>query len=65
MSHKCPSDRCSKQVNGNSLMCGYHWFMIPKSLRDAVWRTWQNGKGMGSQEHLAAMRAAIHSLKGK
>lgn len=61
-SHQCPGPDCTRQVANDLLACRDHWYAIPKSLRTAVWRAYR-GPGMGSPEHLAAVRAAVASLQ--
>ena len=61
--HECPAPGCDRQVNYTMLACRPHWYAIPKSLRDAVWRTYRRGLGAGSPEHTEAVLAAVASLK--
>lgn len=59
--HECPVDGCEIQVEHEHLMCRKHWFMVPKPLRDQVWRAWQgwqDGKVSGS-EYIEARDQAI------
>lgn len=60
--HECPAPGCAKQVERDKLACGFHWFKIPKALRDEVWRTYQR-YGLLSDPHTKAIRAAIASLE--
>jgi hypothetical protein len=57
--HTCPGDGCTEQIPVNRLMCKDDWYRVPKPVRDAVWQTWDSGRGAGSQEHRAAILAAI------
>lgn len=39
MSHRCFAAECDKQVADSMLMCGRHWFRVPKKIRDVIWAT--------------------------
>ena len=60
--HECPARGCRAGVRPDYLMCGFHWRMVPQETRSAVWRAWRGGLGLGSEEHVAAMRAAIAAV---
>lgn len=62
MSHECPRNECQEQVPDTMLACLIHWHAIPKPLRDAVWKAWNNGKGAGTDAHHAAMTRAVEYL---
>jgi len=57
--HKCPGDGCDQGIPYNRLMCRADWYRVPKPLRDAVWETWDSGRGAASAAHTAAILAAI------
>jgi hypothetical protein len=40
-------------------MCPPDWYRVPKPLRDAVWRTWDGGRGLLTPAYAAARRAAV------
>jgi hypothetical protein len=61
-SHLCPAPGCPQHVSADRLMCRPHWYAVPKPLRDAVWATWQSGRGAGTPAHTAAIRAAIAAI---
>lgn len=63
-SHPCPKRDCTVTVPSHQLPCRQHWFAVRRALRDAVWRTWDRGRGAGTPEHTAAMRAAIAAMNG-
>ena len=65
MSHECPANDCTQRVSVEMLMCRQHWYMVPKSLRNAVWNTWQDGAGAGSLAHDRAMDMAIQAVNRK
>jgi hypothetical protein len=36
--NECPIDGCDKPRASSQLMCKWHWYKVPKELRDRVWR---------------------------
>jgi hypothetical protein len=44
MAHTCHARNCNAKVPRSMLMCRRHWFMVPKFLRDEVWRTYVHGQ---------------------
>ena len=63
--HRCPVTRCTARVPADRLMCKPDWYAVPRALRDAVWRTWQNGQGAGTPAHTAAITAAVAAVDRK
>jgi hypothetical protein len=63
MSHECPANDCTKSVSADMLMCRTHWFMVPKQIRDRVWREWRIAPQ--SPEHVQAITNAISAVNGK
>lgn len=61
--HRCPGPRCGRQVRSGVLACPQCWNTIPKPLRDAIWRSWNRGRGKGSPAHTAAIAAAASWLR--
>lgn len=61
MSHPCPVPGGTATVYGDMLMCRTHWYTVPLVIRRALWSAWRNGAGMGTAEHVAAMRACVHA----
>jgi hypothetical protein len=57
--HECPVGDCQLQVAHHLLMCASHWRMVPFSLRRAVDRTWNLGRGYATPEHREACRNAV------
>jgi hypothetical protein len=58
----CPIARCGREIDPSRLMCRYHWYTVPKELRDRVWATWRSGHGAFSREHQDAVRQAISAV---
>lgn len=61
--HKCPGPGCHQEIPYEMLACPRHWYQVPKPLRTAVWRTWDNGAGAGTDAHTAAITAAIERMR--
>lgn len=62
MDHKCPKDGCMAPVPVDMLACRQHWYSVPKPIRMAVWRAWDNGAGAGTPEHTRAIEAAVSAM---
>jgi hypothetical protein len=61
----CPVNGCETPVDRSMLMCRRHWFSIPKDLRDDVWRTYGNGRGILDEAYGDAVDAAIEAAERK
>jgi hypothetical protein len=49
-------------------MCKRHWFMLPKRLRDEIWRTYRPGQERDkkpSAEYMAAFAATTAFIREK
>lgn len=44
MAHTCHAVGCSARVPPEMFMCRKHWFMVPRSIRDRIWRTYRPGQ---------------------
>lgn len=60
--HVCHAETCDIDIPKTMLFCKPHWFSLPKTLRDAIWSTYQRGQETGnprpSAEYLANVREA-------
>ena len=63
MTHPCPGPECEAEVPYEMLACSRHWYQVSRTVRNAVYRAWRNGAGGGTEEHLAAMEAAIRQMR--
>ena len=66
MKHMCHAIGCSVEVHSKLLLCPVHWYMVPKELRDSVWREYRRGQGRNkrpSQEYLSVARSAITAVR--
>lgn len=63
----CPVDACSGTVRHGELLCSTCWKLVPKRLRDEVWRTWKACEGGAPREawkvYETAARAALTAAK--
>ena len=60
--HECPRNGCKVRVPYDQLACKRDWYGLPKPVRDAVYRTYRRGLGVGTPEHNAAINAAIRAM---
>jgi hypothetical protein len=44
MAHTCHAIACERNVPPMMLMCGFHWFKVPRKLRERVWATYRDGQ---------------------
>lgn len=44
MPHLCHAINCQTPVPRSKFMCRRHWFMLTKSMRDAVWEAYEPGQ---------------------
>lgn len=68
MSHHCHATGCTARVPPEMFMCRRHWFMLPKLMRDDVWRTYRAGQCNDwaiSHSYADAARAAIRYVAEK
>lgn len=59
--HTCHWPGCNTQVPPAMWGCKRHWFMLPKHIRDEIWRTYRPGqeKDMDpSDDYMKAAQAA-------
>lgn len=57
--HVCAGTGCDVHVARHMLMCRRHWYMLPASIREAVWATWLNGAGVLSDGYRQAVDEAV------
>ena len=65
MSHTCHALGCTVEVPERIFMHREHWFMVPKPLRDAIWRHYRPGQEVTkdpSKAYVAAGTAAIAAV---
>jgi hypothetical protein len=56
---RCPVPGCGEEIDRTRLMCRRDWYLVPRQLRDLVWRTWRSGRQADSPEHRQAVLKAI------
>lgn len=63
--HTCHAYKCGRRVDPAMVMCTRHWFMVPKRLRDIIWRTYRRGQEITkdpSHEYMVAQRGAVWAV---
>lgn len=66
--HHCHAIGCPIEVPPEMLMCKKHWFMVPKAIRNAVWKTYRPGQCddmRPSEEWFEAAKMAIEAVARK
>lgn len=66
--HTCHWPGCPKQVPPAMWGCSGHWFKLPKSLRDAIWREYRPGQekdGTPSDRYLAVAALVQEWIAGR
>ena len=58
MAHTCHATGCATPVTPAMWGCRRHWFMVPKPLRDAIWRHYRAGQESDWQPSVAYLNAA-------
>lgn len=61
----CAAKGCLARVPSSMLMCHKHWFMVPRTLRDRVWRTYRGDPVPGGGTYEEAREAAIQFVELK
>ena len=63
MKHRCSAEGCDVLVPLKMLMCGYHWYQVPKPLRNAVWDTFRPGQEIDKRPSDAYRDAAYQAVE--
>lgn len=56
--HVCHWPGCSTKVPPAMWGCKRHWYMLPKHLRDKIWKTYVPGQEITKTPHIAYIEAA-------
>jgi hypothetical protein len=62
----CPVADCEAPRRPEQLMCRFHWFKVPKAIRNRVWMHWrarQRGDRSAIELHAEASRDAIAAVE--
>ena len=68
MSHRCHATGCTAAVPPEMWGCRRHWFMVPKGIRDRIWRHYRAGQERDwtpSPEYLEAAREAVIAVANR
>lgn len=63
--HTCHAMGCDEHVPPAMFMCRRHWFMVPKDMRNEIWRTYRPGQESTyrpSAAYIAASTTAVNWL---
>lgn len=60
MANSCPTPGCANKRTGEQVCCRRCWFLLPKAMRDQIWRLYESEKG--SMRHRRAVLGAIAFL---
>lgn len=66
--HTCHAFKCESWVPPKMFMCKKHWYMVPKALRNLVWRFYEPGQEIRmdlSPEYLETVAEAIRVVAKK
>ena len=58
MSHTCHWPGCEEEVPPSLWGCRHHWFLLPRKLRQRIWRTYRPGQEKDKQPSKAYIEAA-------
>ena len=64
--HICHAVGCTKKVPPKLFMCGYHWKLLPASLKRSIWRHYRPGQEVDkspSHAYVVAAEAAREWLR--
>lgn len=68
MPHTCHATACTTRLPPAMWGCRKHWFMVPKPVRDRIWRTYRVGQcddKKPSRAYLEAARDAVIAVAEK
>lgn len=66
--HTCHAKDCTKRTPEAMFMCRPHWFMVPKAMRDEIWRLYVPGQEISktpTREYVEAAKKAIDAVAKK
>lgn len=66
--HTCHWPECGKQVPPAMWGCREHWFRLPQTLRDRIWKEYRPGQeqdGMPSERYMVVARAVQEWIAGR
>jgi hypothetical protein len=66
--HTCHARPCNVEIPPKMFMCKRHWFMLPKTMRDAIWANYRPGQEIDkepSAKYLEVAMAAVNWLSDK
>ena len=61
--HHCHAIGCQTVVPQIWLMCRFHWYQVPRRLRDAVWAAYRPGQEIAKDPSPEWLKAAQEALQ--
>lgn len=68
MLHRCHATGCTVVVPPTMWGCKRHWFMVPREIRNRIWKTYRVGQCDDfnpSRDYLLAAKAAVIAVAEK
>jgi hypothetical protein len=68
MAHTCHATGCTTRTAPEMWGCRAHWFMVPKPIRDRIWKTYRVGQcddKNPSKEYCQAAKDAVIAVARK
>lgn len=62
MAHTCHATDCPRVIPPDMFMCRFHWFSLPKDMRDRIWETYRDGQEDDKKPSHAYCLAAIDCI---
>lgn len=62
MSHHCHAAGCNQEVPPRMFACRAHWYLLPESLRRAIWREYNEGQEVSktpTASYMAVQQCAV------
>ncbi len=63
MIHTCHANDCAVETPPSMFMCRKHWYMVPQSLQNAVWKAYRDTKGASRGRNRAYCTAAADAVE--
>lgn len=68
MAHTCHAASCEVRTKPEMFMCRQHWYMLPKAMRDDIWKNYRPGQcddWQISHKYAEAARRAVTYIAQK
>lgn len=61
--HPCAAPGCREVIAKRFLMCGYHWQLLPYSIQQQIWNSFNPMNVAQTQDYFKARDAAINHIR--